>query len=192
MYNLLEYRDIFSMTSKHLWDYYRGEVNDEANEIVTKSKYFEYKTKIIARTAANTCVLKKNVFVPLKYLSNFWRSVDLPLINYETELDLAWSKDCILSETLNNAKVPDNPIANPAIARLSEGSNSNATFKLNSTKIYVPVATLFINDSIKFLENIKQGFKRTLSWNKYRSEITAQPKKSNLDYMIDPTIMNII
>ena len=48
-----------------------------------------------------------------------------------------------------------------------------------------------INDNIKFLENIKQGFKRTISWNKYRSEITTQPKNNNLDYLIDPTFRNI-
>ena len=48
-----------------------------------------------------------------------------------------------------------------------------------------------INDNIKFLENIKQEFKRTISWNKYRSEITEQPKNNNLDYLIDPTFRNI-
>ena len=48
-----------------------------------------------------------------------------------------------------------------------------------------------INDNIKILENIKQGFKITISWNKYRSEITTQPKNNNLDYLIDPTFRNI-
>ena len=48
---------------------------------------------------------------------------------------------------------------------------------ITSTKLHVPVVTLSINDNIKFLENIKQGFKRTISWNKYRSEITTQAKK---------------
>ena len=51
------------------------------------------------------------------------------------------------------------------------------SFIITSTKLYVPVFTLSINDNIKFLENIKQGFKRAISWNNYRSEITAQPKK---------------
>ena len=51
--------------------------------------------------------------------------------------------------------------------------------------------TLSINDNIKFLENIKQGFKRTISWNKYRSEITTQSKNNNIDYLIDPTFRNI-
>ena len=46
-------------------------------------------------------------------------------------------------------------------------------FIITSAKLYVPVFTLSINDNIKFLENIKQGFKRTISWNKYRSEIKA-------------------
>ena len=55
---------------------------------------------------------------------------------------------------------------------------TGATFQINNAKLYVPVVTLFINDNIKFLENIKQGFKRTIFWNKYRSEIT-QPKNNN-------------
>ena len=53
-----------------------------------------------------------------------------------------------------------------------------ATFQINNVKLYVPVVTLSINDNIKFLENIlKQGFKRTISWNKYKSGITTQTKK---------------
>ena len=48
-----------------------------------------------------------------------------------------------------------------------------------------------INDNIEFLENIKQGFKRTISWNKYRSEIATRPKNNNLDYLIDPTFRNM-
>ena len=58
--------------------------------------------------------------------------------------------------------------------------NKKLTFKNNA-----------INDNIKFLENINQGFKRTISWNKYRSEITTQPRNKSLDYLIDPTFKNI-
>ena len=60
-----------------------------------------------------------------------------------------------------------------------------------STKLYVPAVTFSVNDNIKFLENIKQGFKTTISWSKYRSEITPQTKNNNLDYLIDPTFRNI-
>ena len=62
---------------------------------------------------------------------------------------------------------------------------------VTSTKLYVPVVTLSNNDNIKYLENVKQGFKRTISQNKYRSETTTQPRINNLDYLIDPTHRNI-
>ena len=62
---------------------------------------------------------------------------------------------------------------------------------MNNTKLYVPVVTLSINDNIKVSENIKQGLKGTIFWNKYRSEITTQPKNYNLDYLIDLTFRNI-
>ena len=72
--------------------------------------------------------------------------------------------------------------------------NDNITcvnFVITSTKLYATVVTLSINDNTKFLEKIKQDFKRTISWNKYRPEITTQPKYNNLDYLIDPTFINI-
>ena len=62
---------------------------------------------------------------------------------------------------------------------------------ITSTKLYVSLVTFPINDNIKFLENIKQGFKRTISWSKYRSEIITHAKNNNLDYLIDPTFTNI-
>ena len=70
-------------------------------------------------------------------------------------------------------------------------ATTGATFQINNAKLYVPVATLSINDNVKFLENVKQGFKRTISRNKYRSEITTQTKNNNLDYQMDPTLRNI-
>ena len=68
---------------------------------------------------------------------------------------------------------------------------TSATFQTNNATFDVPVVTLIINYNIKFLENIKQGFKRTISWNNFRSEITTQPKKNNMDYLIDSTFVNI-
>ena len=65
------------------------------------------------------------------------------------------------------------------------------TFEINSAKLYVSVVILSINDSIKYLENIKQEFQGTISWNNYRSEVTAQPKNNNLNYMIEPSLRNI-
>ena len=68
---------------------------------------------------------------------------------------------------------------------------TGVNFVITSSKLYVPVLKISINDKIKFLENIKQGFKRTTSWNIYRSEITTQPRSNNLDYLIHPTFRNI-
>ena len=69
-------------------------------------------------------------------------------------------------------------------------TTDSETFEINKAKLYVPVISWSINDNIKFLENVKQGFKRTISWNIYRSEITTQPKTNNLDYPIDPSFRN--
>ena len=94
----------------------------------------------------------------------------MPLINCKIELDLSWSRNYLVSKISRTAAVTAN-IPNPAG---EETKTNSAAFFVFSAKLYVPVVTLSINDNIKFLENIKQGFKRTISWNKYRSEITTQ------------------
>ena len=71
------------------------------------------------------------------------------------------------------AMAEDNPIE--AIITTS------ATFQIKNAKLCVPIVTLSINNNIRFLENIKQAFRRTFSWNKSRSEITTQPKNNNLE-----------
>ena len=67
----------------------------------------------------------------------------------------------------------------------------NATFKIKDTKLYVPVVTLSRENDIKLLEQLKSGFKRTIKWNKYRSQMTIQPQNNNLNYLIDPTFTNV-
>ena len=104
----------------------------------------------------------------------------MPLINCETELDLIWSRYFVITEIINTPEILNTPIQK-ADATLTKGE----TFKINNTKLYVPVVTLSKNDNIKFLDNIKQIFKKTISRNKHRPEITTQPKNNNLDYLID-------
>ena len=156
MYNLLEYSDNYSMTSASLWNYYRDEVNDDENENdnannrinnnkAIKSKSFEYKTKIIGSMPNNNNILDTEVLVSLKYLSNFWRSLDLPLINCEIELDLSWSKNCIISEISRTFRAVGNPPVEQVVT-----VRTGATFQIKKTKLYVPVVTLLINDNIKF------------------------------------------
>ena len=163
----------------------------KSNSKTITSKSFEYKTKLIGSTPNNDIMLDAEVVVPLKYLSNFWRYFDLPLINCEIDLDWSWSKECIISEISIMPRVSGNPRANPPTLDVKVIQTTGATFQINNAKIYIPVITLSINDNIEFLGKIKKRFKRIISWNKYRSEIKTQSKNNFLDYLIDPTLRNI-
>ena len=182
------------MTSESLWNYYRYEINDDGNEnddngnninynnIIT-SKSFEYKTKFIGTTPNNYNILDTQVVVSVKFLINLLRSLYLPLINCKIELNLS----IITEASKTYGAVPN---TNPVRYQVTS-QKARATLQISNTKLYVPVVTLSINDNIKFLQNIKQGFKRTISCKKYRSEITTQSKNNNLDYLIDPTFRSI-
>ena len=160
------------LTSGSLWNYYRDEIkeaneNNAANNRINDnktiaSKSFEYKTKLKESTPNNNNILDAEVFVPLKYLSIFWRSFDFPLINCEIEIDLSWWKECRKPEISIIYTIPLNPDANQPAQQAAAIQTTRATFQINNAKFYVPVVTLSINDNIKFLENIKQGFKRTI------------------------------
>ena len=107
--------------------------------------------------------LSIGVSILLKYLSNFWKSFVLPLINCEVLVGLMWAKDCVLKEHHNKI--------------------TGVNLMISSTKLYVPVVILSLNNNIKLLENLKnKKNKRIIYWNKYRSEIATQPKSNNLDY----------
>ena len=112
----------------------------------------------------------------------------MPLINCGVSLTLTWSENCVLTDiTTQTARAAqgDNP-ARPAI-----NAPTNATFQIKDTKLYVPVATLSTEDDNKFLEQLKSGFKRTIKWNKYRSEMTNQTKTNHLNHLIDPTFAKV-
>ena len=130
--------------------------------------------------------LDTEVVVPLKYLSNFCRSLDFPLINCEIKLYLSWLRYCIIFEISETSRT----FGNPPIQQMTTRTTS-VTFRINNPKLYVPLVTLPINDNINFLENMKQGFKRTISWKKYRSEIKTQTNSNNFDYFTDPIFLNI-
>ena len=109
IYNLLEYSYNYSLASASLWNYYSNEVNDDQkknnavnnrinnNKTIT-SNSFKYEIKLIRSTPSNNNILDAEVVVLLKLLSNFWRSLDLPLTYCETEVAFSWSKKCIVSE----------------------------------------------------------------------------------------------
>ena len=107
--------------------------------------------------------------VLLKYVSNFWRILEMPLINCEVELILDWSANCVIIYTNVDNQVP--------------------TFTITETNLYVPVVTLSTQDNAKLLPQLKSSFKRTISWNKYlaKPELSAQ----NLNYLIEPSFQGV-
>ena len=126
---------------------------DEPREPLSfNSESFKYKTSIIGKTPRNNDSLTNaNVVIPLKHLSNFWRNLDISLINCEVQLILNWSKNCVLAHMTRNAG------ANPAIV-----APSGTTFKITDTKLYVPIVTLSKENNVKILEQLKTEFKRTV------------------------------
>ena len=125
-----------------------------------------------------------NIVVPLKHSSNFWRSLNIPLINCEVELILTWSNNCVL---INKSTREADYAANPNVYEID--NPENVSFKITDTKLYVLLGTLSKEGDIKLLEQLKSRFKRTIEWNKYRSQMTIQPKNNNLNHFIDPAFM---
>ena len=126
------------------------------------------------------------VVVPLKQLSNFWRQLDIPLINCEVELMLTWSRNCVL---IDKSTREANYDADPNVYEID--NPEDATFKITDIKLFVPVVTMSKENDIKLVEQLKTGFKRTIKWNKYRPKMTIQPTNNNLDYLIDPTFTSV-
>ena len=109
----------------------------------------------------------------------------MPLINCEINLVLTWTENCIITRTgRREAVAGDHPI-------IGINAPINVTFKITNTKLYVPVATLSTKGDNNFLEQLRTGFKETVTWYKYRSEMTNQTKKNNLNYLIDPTFTKV-
>ena len=126
------------------------------------------------------------VVVPLKHLSNFWRQLDIPLINCEAELILTWFKNCVL---IYKSTREANYGADPNVYEIDNPEDES--FKITDITLFVPVVTLSKENDIKLSEQIKTGFKRTIKWNKYRSQMSIQPQNNNLNYLIDPTFTNV-
>ena len=99
-----------------------------------------------------------------------------------------WSENCILTSKATRGAVPAQG-GSHAVSRMN--NPANAIFKITNTKLYVPVVTLSTKDDNNFLEQLKSGFKRTIKWNKYRSEMTNQTKTNHLNYLIDPTFRKV-
>ena len=99
MYNLIEYSD-YSKTAGSLWQYYK----DDPNDTLTYSESFKSKVKITGKTPNNRNTKDVEIIVPLKYLSNFWRTLEMPLINFGVNLILTWSKDRVITNSTGEGR----------------------------------------------------------------------------------------
>ena len=117
---------------------------DEPNNNLADSESFKFKVKITGKSPAADNEKDVEIMVPLKYLNNFWRTLELPLINCEVNLILTCSSTCVITN-----------------------STGAVTFEITDTKLYVPVVTLSTKENAKLLQQLKSGFKRVINWNKY-------------------------
>ena len=174
MYNLIESSDNYAKTTGSLWQYCKDipARNANANGIITEftegslTDSFKFKVKITGKTR-NGGTKDVEIMVPLKYLSNFWRTLEMPLINCEVNLILTWSSKCVLIATVN--------------------PNQNATLAITDTKLYVPVVTLSTQENTKFFQQLKSGFKRVINWNKYLSKPELLAQNPNLNHLVEPS-----
>ena len=131
---------------------------------------FNFKVKITGQTG-NDGTKNAEIIVPIKYLSNFWRTLEMPLINCEVNLILTWSENCVIVST--------------------DVAGQNAIFAITDTKLYVPVITLSQEDNTKLLQQLKSGFKRVINWNKYLSKPELLARNPNLNHLVETSFQGI-
>ena len=136
MYNLIECNHNYAKTSGSLWQHFR----DEPDDNIEDSESFKSKIKTTGYTPNNDNEKDVEIMVLLKYLSNFWRTLEMPVINCEVNLNLTWSSTCVITD-----------------------SNGTGTFAITDAKLYVPVVTLSTQENTKFFQQLKSGFKRVIN-----------------------------
>ena len=175
MYNLIEYSYNYQDSSATLYQYKRDEppeANATDDLTVDNSNSFKYKVSLLGNPVVADNIAKRSVkvVVPLKYLSNFFRSLEMPLINCKIKLNLTWKKECVLSTDADNA-----------------------VFIINDTKMYVPVVTLSKEDNKDFIEQQNKGFQRSIYWNEYKTKEVNENADANVFKYInlDPSFQGV-
>ena len=172
MYNLLEYSKNYRKTIGSLYNYYRDKLTNDNipadnvfnNVRVVNSNTFKYKNKIIVNTCnagaagydANKNGTQTIEFaIPLKYLGNFWRALNMLLISCEVSLELKWNRNCVIT-SLELRAIDENDPPN------RDDAPTGATLAINDCKLYIPVVTLSKDNEIKLLTSLKSGFTREI------------------------------
>ena len=164
MCNLIEYSDNYEDSTGSLYHFKKDQIttgnNANVDIIANNSTPFTYRANLIGDNANNV-----KLVVPLKYLSNFFRSLEMPLINCKINLELKWTQNCVLSSLA--------------------AAQNNVTFTITDTKLYVPIVTLSSKDTSHLSNLLSEGFKRSVFWNKYAGN-TKQTAANNKHIRILP------
>ena len=136
MHDLIEFSDNYAKTSKSLWQYYR----DKSNNDITNSESFKLKARVTGRALVDDSTKDAEAPVPFKYLSSFWRTLEISLINCEINLVLTWSESSVITNSIGVE-----------------------LFTIINIKLYVPVVTLSTQDNTKLLQQSKSRFKSTIN-----------------------------
>ena len=167
MYNLLEYSDNYQDSTGSLYQFKRDEPPDDNADVANNTSSLVYKSKLTSGNDDNN-VNNVKLVVPLKYVSSFFRSLEMPLVNCKIDLELTWHKDCMIS-------------------RVNAAAGQVVSFMITNTKLYVPVVILSTKDNNNLATQLNDGFKRTIYWNQYFSKPfpeTPQKKLVLLDLLL--------
>ena len=146
-------------------------IGNTANVTAADSSSFKYKSNLfkLLRATDNGVFKDVKIAVPLKYLSNFWRSLEMPLINCKIHLELNWSKHSLMST------IPD------------------TAFKITNTKLYFLIVTISSKDKVKLLKLLEEGFKRLVYENEYQTKIETRDLDNNslTRFLVDASFQGV-
>ena len=194
VYNLLEYSKNYRKSTGFLFNYCRAEPNsggegngnNRINYLIKDSESFNYKSSITGKLEGNNTEKNTEIAIPLKYLSNFLRNLDMPPINCKVSLTLSWYKNY-----LTTSRATREGDITTVTVRINNNNPTNVVFKITNCKLYVPVVTLSAEEDNELLNKLKSGFKRTIKGNKYISQMSNQTANNNLNCLIDSTFSNV-
>ena len=149
--DLIEYSNSYSDSSGSLYQFKRDEspMNNDRNPLnvtLNNSSSFKYKANLLGIATDAISLKNTKIVVPLKYLSNFFRSLEISLIYCKIYLGLNWNNNCVMYGANAN----------------TDGNDIETTFKITSAKLYVPIVTLSTEDNVNLTKQFNEGFKRSM------------------------------
>ena len=168
---MIEYSDNYADTSVSSWQFKIDKVpNNNADLTIDNSQSLKYKAALAGKRAdtvnnTNSFVKNTEIVAPLKYLSNFWRSLEMPLISCKIRLELNWIKDSILSSTANSAKS-----------------------KITDAKLHIPIVNLSTKGNVSITKQLSNGFNRSV-YSKNYPDIPAKAidQRTNIHELLSVT-----